>query len=110
MCVYSAISNYFGETPLLKGNLKFCVSAVDLLDFCEEKTEWKPMYFVLTKQELLGFKNQKDADSNKHSIFKLKTEDITSCLKLEQILEAISSSSAFHESKKSKIFVITRPG
>ena len=106
-----ALLQYFGQVAVLRGPLWMCTRKVPLTDFNINDSDYKKVYVVLTKNELLGYRSLLHAESDtKSPLFQHNLKSFVSVLRIEEMLSAmtISSPNAQDLAKaKSGVFIVS---
>eukprot|EP01083_Nonionella_stella_P083193 229893_1 len=88
-----ALLHYFGQIAVLKGSLLVCNKRISLLNFDVSDKDWKKVYVVLTKSELLGYRSLMHAETDtKSPLFRFHLKRIVSVLRIEEVLSAMAIS------------------
>ena len=85
-----ALLQYFGQVAVLRGPLWICDRKVPLKDFSIDEKDYKKIYAVLTKSELLGYRSLVHAESETNTpLFQYNLKDFVSVLRIEEMMGAM---------------------
>merc|ERR1712202_111777 len=108
-----ALLQYFGQVAVLRGPLLMVNKCISLLDFRVEADDWRKVYVVLTKTELLGYRSLLHAETDtKSPLFQVALSGVVSVLRIEEVLSAMtvtSPSNTVHNSTfdKTGMYIIS---
>ena len=89
-----ALLQYFGQVAVLRGPLWMCNRKVSLTDFNIDEADYKKVYVVLTKNEMLGYRSLLHAESDtKSPLFQHNLTSFVSVLRIEEMMSAMTITS-----------------